>query len=484
MTDMDHLEALQQDEVFKHFLALTKIPRESGNEKAVSDYCVQFANQLGLEVIQEPSMNVIIRKPASTGYETRPTVILQGHLDMVCVKRDDYAFDFNTQAIPLVLDGDTLKTEGTTLGADNGIAVAMIMAILESKTIKHPPIQALFTVEEETGMGGVMSLEPSNLSGDMLINIDAEEEGVILASCAGGVNNILEWPIKWQKSTMTEAFLLKIQGLKGGHSGIEIDKMRANAIKLAGRTLQTLMKTTSFELASVKGGEKMNAIAKFAQMTLLVNPEAVSTLQDTISKLSQQFRGEHLGADADVQMMLVKAEVPEMCFDSETTKAVAEGLCLMPFGVQSMSSTIAGLVESSSNLGVLTTEEEIVKLTNSVRSSIVSLKDEISGRAAMIASLTGAKWYQISDYPAWAYREISPLRDLMTSVYEKRFEEPLKVDAIHAGLECGFLSEKLGDIDMIAMGPNMHDVHTPFESVSVSSVQRVFSFLCDVLENI
>jgi dipeptidase D len=244
------------------------------------------------------------------------------------------------------------------------------------------------------------------------------------------------------------------------------------------------MKTTSFELASVKGGEKMNAIAKFAQMTLLVNPEAVSTLQDTISKLSQQFRGEHLGADADVQMMLVKAEVPEMCFDSETTKAVAEGLCLMPFGVQSMSSTIAGLVESSSNLGVLTTEEEIVKLTNSVRSSIVSLKDEISGRAAMIASLTGAKWYQISDYPAWAYREISPLRDLMTSVYEKRFEEPLKVDAIHAGLECGFLSEKLGDIDMIAMGPNMHDVHTPFESVSVSSVQRVFSFLCDVLENI
>jgi dipeptidase D len=484
MTDMDHMEALQRDEVFKHFLALTKIPRESGNEKAVSDYCVQFANQLGLEVIQEPSMNVIIKKPASEGYESHPAVILQGHLDMVCVKREDYDFDFNTQAIPLVLEGDTLKTEGTTLGADNGIAVAMIMAILESKTLKHPPIQALFTVEEETGMGGVMSLDPSHLSGEMLINIDAEEEGVILASCAGGVNNILEWPAKWQAATMSEAFVLKIQGLKGGHSGIEIDKMRANAIKLAGRTLDALAQKIPYELAHIEGGEKMNAIAKFAQMTLLVSAKDVGTLQSEVSRLAQQFRGEHLGSDEAVQVTLEKTALPAQCFAPESVKAIADGLCLMPFGVQTMSSTIEGLVESSSNLGVLSTAGDCVKLTNSVRSSIVSLKNEISRRAAFIGALTGAKWYQISDYPAWAYREISPLRALMTEVYQKRFGEPLKVDAIHAGLECGFLSEKLGDIDMIAMGPNMHDVHTPYEGVSISSVTRVFGFLCEVLENI
>ena len=481
---MNTLETLKQNEVFKHFLELTKIPRESGNERTVSDYCVNFAKTLGLEVIQEPSMNVIIKKPGSKGMEKAPTLILQGHLDMVCVKKDDLEFDFTKDAIPLLVDGDILKTEGTTLGADNGIAVAMIMAILESKSLSHPPIEALFTVEEETGMGGVMSLMPENLTGQRLINIDAEEEGVILASCAGGVNNILTWPLKWVDGVEGEAFKLTVSGLKGGHSGIEINRMRANAIKLIGRALRAILRDHKICISEISGGEKMNAIAKYAQSTLLVPKADVEALEASVKALNKQFIGEHLGSDPDIKLALEKTSMPNKVLDQKTMLEILDALCLMPFGVQTMSSTIEGLVESSSNLGILTFEADKVTLTNSVRSSIVSLKKEISLRATQIAELTHAEHHQISDYPAWAYRKDSELRDTMIATYEALYQKKLKVDAIHAGLECGFLSEKLGDIDMIAMGPNMRDVHTPYEAVSISSVQNVYEFLCHVLSKL
>lgn len=486
---METLESLKKDDVFKHFLELTKIPRESGNENAVSDYCVDFARGLGLEVVKEPSMNVIIKKPGTKGFEAHEPVILQGHLDMVCVKKDGLAFDFTKEAIPLLIEGDELKTKGTTLGADNGIAVAMIMAILESKDLSHPPIEALFTVEEETGMGGVMSLQAEHLSGKMLINIDAEEEGVILASCAGGVNNILTWPIEWQATeASSKAYKIVVSGLKGGHSGIEINRQRANAIKLLGRTLKALIQEFDLTLAEIGGGEKMNAIAKYASMTL-VGPlkgdqDLDPKIKASIEKLNQIFLGEHLGSDTGICLEIESVSVPEKHFGKETTTSIANGLCLMPFGVQTMSSTIEGLVESSSNLGVLTLEGDTLRLTNSVRSSIVSLKDEISMRVKSLAEFIGADWHQISDYPAWAYRKESKLRDLSVSVYREKTGLELKVDAIHAGLECGFLSEKLGDIDMIAMGPNMHDVHTPYEAVSISSVGRVYTFLCDLLSRL
>jgi len=481
------LEQLSQDEVFKHFMALTKIPRESGNEKAVSDYCVAFALGLGLEVIQEESLNVIIRKPASLGYENHPTVILQGHLDMVCVKEDALAFDFKSEPIPLVVEDDFLKTKGTTLGADNGIAVAMIMAILSSDKLSHPPIEALFTVEEETGMGGVMALDPKHVTGDILINLDAEEEGVIYTSCAGGVNNIISFDIETTEivdATNTQTYTLVIQGLNGGHSGIEINQHRANALKLLGRTLHAFEEAFAFDLVSLHGGEKMNAIAKYAEMTFVINRDVAEKLTSEVARLNKQFLLEHLGSDQGIDLKLIKKEPAKAVYTNTLKKQLTQCLVLMPFGVQTMSSTIPGLVESSSNLGVLSVKGNTIELTNSVRSSIVSLKQEISHRVSIIAMLIGAKWHQISDYPAWEYRADSPIRDLMKQLYENKYHKPLEVDAIHAGLECGFLSEKLGDIDMIAMGPNMFDVHTPKERVNISSVKRVYAFLLEVLKHL
>ena len=478
------LEQLHHDEVFKHFVALTKIPRESGNEKAVSDYCVAFALGLGLEVIQEESLNVIIRKPASLGYENHPMVILQGHLDMVCVKEDTLSFDFESEAIPLVIEDDFLKTKGTTLGADNGIAVAMIMAILSSDKIQHPPIEALFTVEEETGMGGVMALDPKHVTGDILINLDAEEEGVVYTSCAGGVNNILSFDIETTETAKSQTYTLVIQGLNGGHSGIEINQHRANALKLLGRTLYAFQEAFAFDLISLHGGEKMNAIAKYAEMTIAIDEDVAEKLASEVKRLNKQFLREHLGSDQGIDLKLTKCESVKTAYTERLKKQLMQCLVLMPFGVQTMSSTIAGLVESSSNLGVLSVNDKTVELTNSVRSSIVSLKQEISHRVKMIATLTGANWHQISDYPAWAYRTDSPIRDLMQHLYKDMNHKPLKVDAIHAGLECGFLSEKLGDIDMIAMGPDMFDVHTPKERVNISSVKRVYAFLLEVLKHL
>ncbi|GAU76786.1 aminoacyl-histidine dipeptidase [Fusibacter sp. 3D3] len=478
------LSGLQPESVFENFEALTRIPRESGNEGAVADYLVSFAKNLGLEVIKEDSNNVIIKKPATPGYENGPTVILQGHTDMVCVKTDDLEFDFNSQPIPLVIDGDFIKTKGTTLGADNGIAVAMTMSILESKTMEHPSLVALFTVAEETGMDGVMSLKPENVKGDILINIDSEEEGTLLASCAGGVNNIIEYPFETQKTTLDEGFKLVIQGLNGGHSGIEINKNRANAIKLMGRVLKSFEKHFKFEMAKISGGEKMNAIAKRAEMTFVVRRADVETLEQLVPLLQEMFVNEFLATDGGIELVLSEVETPKMVMTEKSARDIANIIRLAPFGVETMSGGIKGLVESSNNLGVLEQTEFTLKLTNSVRSSVNSLKLEISERFEIISEMTGSKNSLESDYPEWQFKLESPIRALMKTVYGEMFNKELKVDAIHAGLECGFLKEKVGDIDMISLGPNLYDVHTPFEKLSISSTERVYAFLCEVLKRL
>ncbi len=478
------LSGLQPESVFKNFEALTRIPRESGNEGAVADYLVSFAKNLGLEVIKEDSNNVIIKKPATPGYENGPTVILQGHTDMVCVKTDDLEFDFSSQPIPLVVDGDFVKTKGTTLGADNGIAVAMTMSILESKTMEHPALVALFTVAEETGMDGVVSLNPKNVKGDILINIDSEEEGTLLASCAGGVNNIIEYPFETQKTTLDEGFKLVIQGLNGGHSGIEINKNRANAIKLMGRVLKSFEKHFKFEIANISGGEKMNAIAKRAEMTFVMRRADVETLEQLVPLLQEMFVNEFLATDGGIELVLTEVDTPKTVMTEKSAKDIANIIRLTPFGVETMSGGIEGLVESSNNLGVLEQTESTLKFTNAVRSSVNSLKAEINERFEIISEMTGSKNYLESDYPEWQFKLESPIRELMKTVYSEMFDTELKVDAIHAGLECGFLKEKVGDIDMISLGPNLFDVHTPFEKMSISSTKRVYEFLCEVLKRL
>lgn len=479
------LKGLQPEAIFRHFESLTRIPRGSGNEKGVSDFLVKFAKELGLEVIQEECLNVIINKPATKGYEGAPRVILQGHMDIVCAKREDLEFDFEKDPIPVVLDGDMIRTDGTTLGADNGIAVAMAMAILEAKDLPHPPLTALFTVAEETGMDGVIGLRPENISGDILINIDSEEEGKALSSCAGGVNNIVHLPIEWRDADSSKVgYKLAIKDLLGGHSGMEINKNRGNAIKLLGRLLELIDNNMNIDIAKVSGGEKMNAIAKMSDVVIAIDEANEDALRNIINDYQRIVSNEFKTADPDIKLYIEKASKYQKVFSENTKKNLISILRLMPNGVQTMSADIEGLVESSNNVGVLETNEEEVVFSSAVRSSVKTLKDEINSRIQTICSLTEAKMELVSDYPEWEYKVDSPIRDLMSKVYKDMYGEEIKVEAIHAGLECGFLKEKVGDIDMISIGPNLYDVHTPNEHLSISSTRRVYEFLCEVLKRI
>lgn len=479
------LKDLKPEALFKHFESLTRIPRESGNEKAVSDFLVKFANNNGLEVIQDEYLNVIIKKPGTPGYENKKTVILQGHMDMVCVKKDDLEFDFEKDPIPIVVDEDMIRTEGTTLGADNGIAVAMAMAILEAKDLEHSPITALITVAEETGMDGVVNLNPENISGDILINIDSEDEGVFLSSCAGGVNNIVNLPIKWKDLKEDKVtYDIYIKGLLGGHSGIEINKNRANAIKLLGRILQALDNKIKIDISAVNGGEKMNAIPKFAKATVLIKNEDIELLKKVVKEYEEIFANEYSVSDPNIKIEIKEIERTTNAMDENTKKSLISILRLLPFGVQTMSAGVEGLVESSNNIGVLEMKDNTIIFNNALRSSVESLKDEINSRIENICELTGASMELVANYPGWEYKDESPIRDLMLKVYKDIYNKEAKVDAIHAGLECGFLKKKIGDIDMISIGPNIYDVHTPNEHISISSTQRVFEFLCEVLKRV
>lgn len=479
----DILNGLQPEALFRNFESLARIPRESGNEKEVSDFLVDFAKKNGLEVIQDKSMNVIMKKPATKGYEKSKSIILQGHMDMVCIADEDYEIDFKKDPIPLVVDGDYIRTEGTTLGADNGIAVAMIMAIMESKDLLHPALTGLITVEEETGMGGVLALDPKDLSGDILINLDSEEEGIFLASCAGGVNNIVKLPIQWENAKKENVFHeISIKGLLGGHSGAEIDKKRASSLKLMGRLLKELEDMVGIDIASISGGEKMNAIPKTAKAVISFDSEKVKEVQSIIMKYEDYFKNEFKTTDPGIKVSLTKTKEVDKVFADKTKSGLISILMLTPFSVQSMSADVEGLVVSSNNIGVLSMDNDTLVFSNAVRSSIRSLKEELNARIEEICKLTGASMELVSDYPEWEFKVESPIRDLMVKTYKEMFKTDAKVSAIHAGLECGFLKEKTGDIDMISMGPEMHDVHTPSEKLSISSSRRLYEFLCELLK--
>ena len=479
------LENLNPKDVFTYFEAITKIPHESGKEAAISQYLVDFAKEHQLEVIQEPCMNVIIKKPATPGYENAPAVILQGHMDMVCVKEDDLAFDFNTQPLPIYVDGDWIRTKGTTLGADNGIAVAMAMAILADSTLEHPALTVLVTTEEETGMDGVLALNPENVKGDILLNLDSDNEGEALVSCAGGVRNLISLPLQWTEFSTSEmeSYELVISGLKGGHSGAEINERRANANKLTGRLLAELQ---SLELAvsHVSGGEKDNAISKRAVIQVSVPQHTKEDLENKVKAFELMIQKEFEITDPTIKVNLTSSTTPTKVLTKETVENIMRILQLVPYGPQTMSPNIEGLVESSNNPGVVEMTDELLTVHNAVRSSVKSLKEEINHRIQAICSLTGASMELISNYPEWTFATESKIREIMISVYKNLTGESLKIEAIHAGLECGFLAEKLGNIDMISFGPNMVDIHTPKEALNISSTARTYKFLCEILKEI
>ncbi|WP_024345190.1 aminoacyl-histidine dipeptidase [Lacrimispora indolis] len=472
-------------EVFQYFEEISSIPRGSGDERRISDYLVSFAKEHKLEVIQDKALNVIIKKPGTRGYEESPGVVIQGHMDMVCEKRPDVTHDFMTDPIQLKIVGDMLYADGTTLGGDDGIAVAMGLAVLASDTLEHPPVELVVTTSEETGMDGAHVLDPKNVSGKTLINIDSEEEGILTVSCAGGCTSRISIPIIWESPDPSRAaYAIDISGLQGGHSGVEIHKGRANANKLMARLLKSLSSEMDLNLCSVSGGSKHNAIARDAQAVVCVNIDNVSELKEQVSRLEEIFKDEFKTADPDIKIELKPAEnMPERIMSKDTKENIINFMYLIPNGIQSVSMDIEGLVESSLNLGVVQIKEDSVEIISSIRSSVGSIKDNIYNTVAAIAGLTNGKVTAESDYPEWKYNPDSKVRQLFIDLYENLFGEKPLISAIHAGLECAIFDKKFnGNLDMISIGPTMSGVHTAEEHLSIPSTQRTWKYLTEALK--
>ena len=472
---MNPLQNTEPKEVFKWFYEISQVPRGSGNERAISDFLVKFAKDRNLEVHQDKAMNVIIKKPGTAGYEKSPTVIIQGHMDMVCEKDASSNHDFLKDPIKFVVKGEMLYADKTTLGGDDGIAVAYALTVLDSKDIPHPPLEVLITTEEETGMGGAMALTDEHLQGTRLLNIDSEEEGVFLVSCAGGANIHVFFDIK--KEAAKGKFLkITVGGLLGGHSGIEINKQRANSIKLLGRILYNIKQNEKINIVEISGGSKHNAIAKDAHAVIAAeNTEAVLKI---VEKMTADFKGEYRAVDKLLTVTANETQNPSgQMFTKELTLNLIDFMASIPNGVQYMSMEIHGLVQTSLNNGVLEEIDGRIKFTTSVRSSVKSALDEIVDVLRIQAERCGAEFKKASEYPAWEYSPDSPVRDAAVNVYKKlNNKEPL-ITAIHAGLECGLLKKTLPNVDAVSFGPNLYDVHTPNEHMDIASVERVWKFL-------
>lgn len=482
---MEKLNNIEPHSVFKYFEEISNIPRGSGNEKEISDYLVSFANKLGLEVIQDEALNIIIKKPASKGYENAPTVIIQGHMDMVCEKNIGTEHDFTKDPLKLMVKGDDIYAEGTTLGADNGIAVAYAMAVLADDSISHPPIEVLLTTDEETGMTGAMAVSKEHISGKILINIDTEEEGYLLVSCAGGIRTKSTLKVEREALNGEKIYEIKVRGLKGGHSGCDIDKWRGNANKILGRILKDLMNTVDYSLVKVDGGSKNNAIPREGDAIIAVSESRVGEVIAVVEKWNGICKNELAAQDSGVNVTIEESKQSiDSKFTKECTDKVVKLLYIYPNGVNTMSINIEGLTESSTNLGIVTTSDEEVIFDSAVRSSVPSLKDEIVERIKTITELLGGEFLANAGYPAWEYKAESKIREICKDVYKRMTGEDAEVYAIHAGVECGLFEERLGNLDMISFGPNIRDAHTPEEHLSISSTKNVWEFLLEVLKEI
>lgn len=482
---MKILQNLEPKEVFSYFEEISNIPRGSGNEKAISDYLVKFGESLGLECIQDEALNVIIKKPGTEGYENAPIVIIQGHIDMVCEKNNGVVHDFEKDPLKLRVEGDYIYATDTTLGADNGIAVAYAMALLASNDIPHPPLEVLLTTDEETGMSGAMAIKKEHLDGKILINLDNEEEGYLLVSCAGGVRSKSILNIDYEFVKHKQLIKINVSGLKGGHSGMDIIKERGNSIKILGRVLKGLSREFNFNLVNIAGGSKNNAIPREAEAIISICEKDLTTVINTIENWNSIVGNELNTQDPGLKIeATVYEEKLTKEFSAESTKKTVDLIYLYPNGINSKSVNIEGLVESSTNLGILTVEGDKVIFDSAIRSSVPSLKEEIVLRSKTISELMGANFETTSDYPGWEYNPNSEIREICQKVHKKMYGKEAEIVAIHAGVECGLFNEKLGDLDMISFGPNLYDVHTPDEHMSISSVKNCYEYLKGILKEI
>ena len=473
------LAGLEPAEVFGYFEQLCAIPHGSRNTKQISDFLVSFAKEQGIRCVQDSLNNILMFQEGTCGYENHPPVILQGHMDMVCEKDEDCPINMETDGLEIAHDGTCVFAKGTTLGGDNGIAVAYILALLADRTIPHPPLEVIITVDEEIGMEGAAGVDLSELKGRTLLNLDSEDEGVFTVSCAGGARGTVILPVQ-RRVVYGPCVKLVIEGLQGGHSGVEIHKNRANANKLMGEFLSRVEKIMPLCLTGLSGGAKDNAIARTCQATMVILGMHPERINDIAQQLQNEIRERYDEPDAVVRGENVDA-MGGNALTSESTSKVIALLNASPNGVQSWSQDIPGLVQTSLNLGIVTLEESL-SLTFAVRSSVNREKQELLNRLQQLAEFYGCSYSQMGDYPAWEYKKDSTLRDTMVQIFREMFQKEPEVVAIHAGLECGLLSEKLPGLDCVSMGPNMHDIHTSRERLEIASTRRTWEFLLEVLK--
>ncbi|MDY4583593.1 MAG: aminoacyl-histidine dipeptidase [Candidatus Faecousia sp.] len=475
------LAGLEPASVFGYFEQICAIPHGSGNTKGISDYLVSFAREQGLKYIQDEANNVILFAEGTRGMEDHEPVILQGHMDMVCEKARDCDIDMASEGLDVRQDGRFVFAKGTTLGGDDGVAVAFVLALMADRSIPHPPLEAILTVDEEIGMLGADKIDLSQLKGRVLINLDSEDEGVFTVSCAGGALVTISLPVE-RRAVYGPCIRLTVDGLRGGHSGAEIHKNRANANKVMGELLSRIQKIMPLCLTSLAGGTKDNAIPQSCQATAVAMGIHLERINTIAAELQAEIRETYDEPEALIQAFDVDA-LGGNSLTTESTDKVVGLLCAAPNGVQAWSKDIEGLVQTSLNLGIAKLGERF-SACFSVRSSINTEKQELLEQLKTLAGFYEASYSQSGEYPAWEYRKDSRLRDTMVRVYREMFGREPQVLAIHAGLECGILGEKLPGLDCVSIGPQMHDIHTSREKLDVASTERTWRFLLEVLKTL
>ena len=482
---MSVIEDLEPEMVWKHFDEIRKIPRCSKHEEKIREYIVNFAKKINLKYKTDKTGNVVISKPGNKGMEKKPTVILQGHMDMVCEKNSDTKFDFSKDPIQLKLKGDILTANGTTLGADNGMGLAMSLAIIEDNNLKHGPLEALFTIDEETGLTGAFAMESDMLTGQIMLNLDSEDFGVITVGCAGGGDSQIKLPIKTQTINGNFTSLkVKVSGLRGGHSGVDVHEQRGNAVKLLTRMLWKAKENYNFCISEINGGDKHNAIPREAYANISVEKQDkdkfVTTLKDEGKNILQEYKP----IDPNFKVDFQDIDTLKTTLTNDSQNKLLDLLHGLPHGIDKMSYDIPDLVETSTNLAKVTIDQNNAAISMSTRSSIKSALQNLRDRIRAIAELSGAKVEEDSPYPGWKPNLDSKLLKLSKKIFKDMYKQDAKVEAIHAGLECGIIGEKFPGMDMISIGPTIKYPHSPEEQVQVSTVDKTYKYVLKILENI
>jgi len=478
------IRALEPKALWNYFSDLNAVPRASKKEEQVIQFMMDFGTGLGLDTYKDHIGNVIIKKPATAGYENKQTIALQSHLDMVHQKNETTQFDFATEGIKMILDGDWVKADGTTLGADNGIGVATIMALLAAKDIPHPPIEALFTIDEETGMTGALELKGGLLDAAIMLNLDTEDDDELTIGCAGGVDLTAKGSFEMQSPIEgAVAYKLSVKGLTGGHSGMDIHKGRGNANKLINRILSQLADEVNLQIASIDGGGLRNAIPRESKAVLYIEEGHASQAEELIAQLGEAIVNEHNTTDPEIEIGFEKTDFRLQVLPADIQSKILKTIYACPNGIYRMSPDIASLVQTSNNLARVLVGEGKYEILCLTRSSVNSEKIDLAKAIQSTFELLGAEVTTGGAYPGWTPKPEAAIVKLMSDLYRKRFNSEPHVNACHAGLECGILGQNYPEMDMISFGPNIRGAHSPDEKVQISSVQKFWGFLLETLQN-